>query len=50
MIKLRYLINSWKTLEIFLINCEFNLDLNWFKKCLIRTNDVAYQGATFSNN
>ena len=32
-------------LEISLINCEINLDLNWSKKCVIVATD---QGATFS--
>ena len=35
-------------LEISLINCEINLDLNWSKKCVIVATDIANQGATFS--
>ena len=31
-----------------LINCEINLDLTCFKKCIIVAADVANQGATFS--
>ena len=32
---LKYLSNFWRTLEIFLINCEVSLDLNWSGKCVI---------------
>ena len=30
---LEYLSNFWRTIEMPLINCEINLDLNWSKKC-----------------
>ena len=31
-----------------LINCEVNLILNWHKNCVIVSNNVANQGATFT--
>ena len=40
--------NFWRTLEMPLINCEINLDLNQSKTCVIVVTDVADQGATFS--
>ena len=44
MVPLKRLSNFWKTP---LINCEINLDLNWFKKCVIVAPDVTDQGPTF---
>ena len=35
MVPLKYLSNFWRSLEMLLINCEINLDLNWSKKCVI---------------
>ena len=37
----KYLNNFWKNLEMPLINCEFNVDLNWSKNCIIVVTDVA---------
>ena len=48
MIPLKYLSNSWRTLEIPLNNCGINLGLNWSQKCVIVAIHVANQGATFS--
>ena len=48
MVSLKYLSNFWRTLEMPLINCEINLDLNWSKKCAMVVTDVADQGAIFS--
>ena len=48
MVPLKCLRNFWKTLEIRLINGEINLDLNWYKKCVIVATDIADQGAIFS--
>ena len=48
MVTLKNLSNFWRTLEIPLINCEINLDLNWSKKCVIVATDIANEGATFS--
>ena len=45
---LKHLSNFWITLEMALINCQINFDLNCFKKCIIVAADVANQGATFS--
>ena len=35
MVPLKYLSNFCRTLEIPLINCEINLQLEWSKKCII---------------
>ena len=48
MASLKYLSNFWITAEMTLINCEINLDLICFKKCVIMAADVANQGAMFS--
>ena len=32
---LKYLINFWRSLDLLLINCEIELDLTWWKKCVI---------------
>ena len=34
-VPLKYLSNFWRTLEMALINCEFNLFLTWSKDCFI---------------
>ena len=36
---LKYLSNSWRTIEMPLINCEVNLILTWSKDCII-TNSI----------
>ena len=47
MVPLKYLSNFWKSLEMPLINCEINFDLNWSKYCIIvASNDD--QETTFS--
>ena len=46
MVPLKYLSNFWRNLEMPLINCEINLDLNWSKKCAILTSN-ADQEVTF---
>ena len=38
MIPLKYLSNSWRTLEMILINCEITLDLNWSENLNIFNN------------
>ena len=48
MVPLKYLSNSWRTLETSLINCEINLDLNWSANCVIVVTNVAAQATTFS--
>ena len=34
-VRLKYLSNFWRTLEMLLINCEVNLILTWSKDCII---------------
>ena len=34
-VPLKYFSNIWRTLEMLLINCEFNLILTWSKDCVI---------------
>ena len=46
-VPLKYLSNFWRALEMSLINCEINLDLNWSKKCVIVANS-ANQATTIS--
>ena len=50
MVPLNYISNFWKNLEMFLINCENNLDLNWSKNCILVVTDVQDQVITFSVN
>ena len=47
MVPLKYVSNFWRSIEISLINCEINLDLNWPKKYVIVSATVANQEATF---
>ena len=35
MVELKHLSNSWRTLEMSLINCEINLILTWSAKCVL---------------
>ena len=46
-VPLKYLSTFWRTLEMHLINCEINLDLNWSENCVIVATDVANRGAIF---
>ena len=48
MVPLIYLSNFWRTLEMPLINCEINLDLNRSENCVIVAKNVAAQATTFS--
>ena len=48
MIPLKYLSNSWRTLQMPLINCEVELILTWSANCVIIYTDVANQVATFT--
>ena len=41
MVPLKYLSNFWRTLEMPLINCEFNLILTWSSTCVITNSDGA---------
>ena len=46
MVPLKYLSNFCRTLELSLINCEINVDLNWPEKFVMVAN--VNQGAAFS--
>ena len=46
MLSLEYLSNFWKTLEMSLINCEINLTLTWFNKCVL--SNTAAQATAFA--
>ena len=48
MVPLKYLSNFWRTLEMSLINCEINLDLNYSIESVIVATAVVNQGKTFS--
>ena len=48
MVSLKCLSNFWKTLQMPLINCEFNLILNWSANCVIVSTNAVNQGATFT--
>ena len=47
MMPLKFLSNFWRTLEMPLINCEINLDINWSKNRVVVANNVD-QATTFS--
>ena len=48
MVPLKYLSNFWTTLEMPLINCEFNLILTWYADFVIIYTNVANQVPTFA--
>ena len=48
MMPLSYLSVFWRSLELLLINCEVNLILKWSANCVIVSNNVANQNATFA--
>ena len=47
MVSLKYLSNSWITLEMLLINCEIELILTWSRNFVIIGTNVANQNSTF---
>ena len=47
MVPLKYLSNFWRALEMNLINCKININLNWSKNCAIVANN-SDQNTTFS--
>ena len=47
MVPLKYLSNSWRTLQIPLINCEINLILTWSANCFIIDASIVNQIPTF---
>ena len=48
MVPLKYLSNSWRTLEMPLINCEVNLILTWSSTCVLVATNAVNQNATFA--
>ena len=48
MVPLKYLSNFWRTLEMSLINCEFNLILTWSSTCVLIATNIPNQNATFA--
>ena len=48
MLPLKYLSNLWKTLEMPLINCEINIFLTWYEKCIIVTRNYGNQEPKFA--
>ena len=47
MVPLKYLSNFWRTLEMFLTNCQINLILTWSTNRAIVSTNVANQNTTF---
>ena len=47
MVPLKYLSNSWRTLEMSLINCEISLQLKWSKNCVLVAGTAANQNPYF---
>ena len=47
MVPLKYLSNSWETLEMLLINCDVNLTLIWSANCVIISTNAVAQVPTF---
>ena len=48
MVPLKYLSNFWRTLEMPLINCEFNLILTWSSTCVLIPTNIPNQNSTFA--
>ena len=48
MVPLKYLSNFWRTLEMPLINCEFDMILTWSANCFIIVTNIANQNPTFT--
>ena len=48
MVPLSYLSVFWRSLELHLINCEFNLILTWSTNCVVVSTNVAIRNATFA--
>ena len=47
MVRLKYISNFWRALEMPSINCEINLILTWSTNCVIVSTNAANQIATF---
>ena len=50
MVSLKYLSTCWRTLEMFLINCEISLQLKCSKKCISVAGTANNQNASFQIN
>ena len=48
MVTLKRLCNFWRTLQMLLINCDFELILTWSTGCVIIYTDAAEQVPTFT--
>ena len=48
MVSLKDLSNFWRTLELFLVNCEVEIILTWSENCVIISTNVANQNLTFT--
>ena len=46
-VPLKYLSNSWRTLEMLLINCEISLQLKWSKHCILVAGTAANKKPNF---
>ena len=46
-VPLKYLSNFWRTLKMFLINCEINVQLKWSEKCILDSDTAANQISEF---
>ena len=47
MVPLKHLSNFWRTLKMFLINCEISLQLKWSKDCIPVAGTAANQEPKF---
>ena len=50
MVRLKYLSNFGRILEMFLINCEINISLRWSKNFILIAGTVANQNSSFQIN
>ena len=50
MVPLKYLSNSWRTLEMPLINYEISLQMKWSRNCIIVAGTTNNQDSTFQIN
>ena len=46
-VRLKYLSQFWRIIEMPFIDCEVNFNLSWSENCFIVYPDVANQGTTF---
>ena len=49
-VPLKYLHNSWRTLEMPLINCEVNLILTWSSTCVITNSTCSRRRFAIADN